>query len=74
MVKQKKTKAELEALIEVELNEPRASVSVDSDPMGWNVTTTIRGDNSTSVILRAKQIADRLREKYDLAAYQNDLG
>jgi len=66
MIKEKRAKAELEAMIEMELNDPRANVSVEPDPIGWDNNTTIHGDNSPSLVIKAKQIADRLCDQYDL--------
>jgi hypothetical protein len=65
-MKEQKTKGELESMILAELNDPRVRVSVGPDPMGWDVITTTYGGNGIGLTMKAKQIAERLRDQYDL--------
>jgi hypothetical protein len=61
------TAAELEAIIEAELNEPGVKVMVSSDPMGWHATPSVSYDwTNPGVIRRIDEIVERLRGQYDL--------
>jgi len=53
-------------MILAELNDPLVRVSVGPDPMGWDVITTTYGGNGIGLTMKAKQIAERLRDQYDL--------
>jgi hypothetical protein len=67
MSKEQKTARELEAMIEVEFNDPRLNVSVHPDPtLGWDADRTHWGSIETDAIKRLDQIAERLRAQYDL--------
>ena len=63
-MKEQKTKGD--SMILAELNDPRVRVSVGPDPMGWDVITTTYGGNGIGLTTKAKQIAERLRDQYDL--------
>ena len=65
--KERKTAGELEAMIVAELKNPRVKVSVAPDPaFGWHATASSWGGMNIGAIRQAEQIAERLREQYDL--------
>jgi hypothetical protein len=67
MSKEQKTARELEAMIEVELNDPRVTVVVRPDPkIRWMASASAWEGTDKEPIERIDQIAERLRAKYDL--------
>jgi hypothetical protein len=62
-----KTAGELEAMIVAELKNPRVKVSVAPDPAsGWHAAVSSWGGVNIAAIRQAQQIAERLRQQYDL--------
>jgi hypothetical protein len=65
--KQRKSAAELAAMILTEINDPRLMVAVSTYPAkGWHATISAWGNVGVAGIMRAQQIAERFRMQYDL--------